>query len=111
MNLATSKQGDVTVVTLAGELTHECAARFRDTVTRALQQGSRDFIIDLKALEGIDSAGLEAFTAFQRECEEQLGIVRFCAAAPALRKVFELTRLDRTFEVHDRIEEALASFQ
>ncbi|GMV98351.1 MAG: STAS domain-containing protein [Phycisphaerae bacterium] len=111
MNLTTREQNDVTVIGLAGDLTHECAGRFHEAVDKAFSQGRRDFIIDLKQLGGIDSAGLEAFTATQRRCEEQLGMVRFCSPDAAVRKIFEMTRLDRTFEVYDQLEEALASFK
>lgn len=111
MNLSTQQQDDVTVIAVSGDLTHECAARFREALDKSFSQGHRDFVIDLKQMAGIDSAGLEAFTAAQRQCEEQLGIIRFCAADPGVRKILELTRLDRTFEMYDQLEEALASFK
>lgn len=110
MKITTARQGEVIVLTLAGELNHESAGRFRAAVDTAFNDGRRDFVVDLRQLEGIDSAGLEAFTALQRQCEEQLGMVHFCGPDATVRKIFELTRLDRVLTLHDEVEEALASF-
>ncbi len=110
MKLTTSQSGEVTILEISGELNHESVARWNEAVTAALKQGHRDFVVDLRQLEGVDSVGLEAFTSLQRQCEEQLGMVRFCAPDPTLRKTFELTRLDRTLGLHESTEEALSSF-
>ena len=110
MNITATQQGDVTVLEISGELVCDSVPRFTEAIASAVSAGRRDFIIDLRRLEGIDSMGLEAFTALQRQCEEQLGMVRFCGPDATLRKIFELTRLDRSLVVHEKIEEALASF-
>ncbi len=110
MNVTTRQEGDVTVLEIAGELTHESVPRFTEAATRAFDAGRRDFVVDLRRAEAIDSAGLEAFTALQRRCEEQLGMVRFCGPDATLRKILELTRLDRSLTIQDEMEEALASF-
>ena len=38
-------------------------------------------------------------------------MVRFCEATPTLRKIFELTRLDRALLLHPHLQEALDEFQ
>lgn len=111
MNLTVTQKCDVTVLTPAGEFTRDGAAQWADTLEKSLQCGHRDFVVDLGQLEGVDSAALEAFTALQRRCEQELGMVRFCEATPTLRKIFELTRLDRALLLHPHLQEALDEFQ
>ena len=110
MKVATTQNGDVTVLEVSGEFTWDFASRFAETIDRAFADGRRDFVVDLGGVEAIDSAGLEALTALQRRCEEHLGMVRFCGPRSDLRKILELTRLDRSLTVHEEVEEALASF-
>ena len=110
MRIATTQRGDVTVLEVSGELTWDSAPRFPETTAVAFKEGRRDFIVDLHHVETLDSAGLEAFTALQRQCEEQLGMVRFCNLTPDVQKIFELTRLDQVLTIQDGIEEALGSF-
>jgi len=111
MQFRTSVQHDITVMAVSGELNVDGVAKLHDAVAEALQTGQRDFVIDLKELTGIDSAGLEAFTALQRQCDEQLGMVKFCGADATVMKIFEMTRLDKVFALHRDVEDALASFE
>lgn len=110
MKLSVRNQGDITIAAVAGELTHDSVARFREVIDQACAAGCRDFVVDLRQMTGVDSAGLEAFTALHRRCEEQLGLVRFCGADPAVSKIFEVTRLDHVLAAFPTIEEALAAF-
>ena len=110
MKLDVARQGDVTVLAVSGELNADSVGRFRKAVAEAMGRQQRDFLVDLGSVTTIDSAGLEGLTALQRQCEEELGMVRVCRANPTLRKVFELTRLDRQLTLCETTEEALASF-
>ncbi len=110
MKLETSVQGDVTVLSVSGEFDVDSTARFNKAVADALADQRRDFVVDMGEVTRIDSAGLEALTAVQRQCEEQLGMVRLCGADATMRKIFEITRLNKTFTLCDGPEEALASF-
>jgi anti-anti-sigma factor len=110
VKVTTSQNRDVTVLEVAGEFTWDSVARFSEAVDRAFLDGRRDFVVDLQHVEIIDSAGLEAVTALQRRCEEQLGMVRFCAPGPDLSKVFELTRLNKSLIINAEMEEAMAGF-
>jgi len=111
---ATVEKG-VTVIAPAGELNLDSVSKFNDAVdgnavAAAFEPDRRDFLIDCRQLTGIDSAGLEALTALQRQCDEQLGMLRFAGADKTLLKILEMTRLDQRFSLHKDADEALASF-
>ena len=110
MKLEISLQGDVTVLTVSGEFNVDSVARFNEAVADALASQRRDFVVDLEKVTAIDSAGLEALTAMQRQCEDQLGIARLCGVDATIRKILEITRLDKLFTLCDSAEDALASF-
>lgn len=110
MKLQTSVKDEVTLMTISGELNTDSVRRFKEIVTEAFANQRRDFVVDLAGITSIDSAGLEALTALQRECDEQLGMVRFCGADETTSKIFEITRLDKLFALHSGVEEALGTF-
>jgi anti-sigma B factor antagonist len=109
MKLTANRRGDTTVLEVSGELTCDSAPRFAEAVARAFAEGGRDFVVDLRHTGSVDSVGLEALTALQRQCEEQLGMACFCSPDSTLRKILELTRLNRSLTLHDTVDEGLAS--
>ena len=109
MKLTTSNENDTTVLAVVGEFNTDSVRKFNEAVIEAMDQQYRDFIVDLAGVTSVDSAGLEALTALQRQCEEQLGMVRFSGMDEAVRKIFEITRLDQTLPLNDTIEDAMAS--
>jgi anti-sigma B factor antagonist len=110
MKLQSTTNGDITVISLAGDLNVDSVVKLKDVVYSAFQEQHRDFVLDVKGLTSIDSAGLESLTALQQKCDEQLGMLHLCGADDMLRKIFELTRLDKQFALYSSLEEAIASF-
>jgi anti-anti-sigma factor len=110
MKLQTSNVGGVTVIAIVGDINADSVGRLNTAVLSAFSAEARDFVIDLGKATSIDSAGLEALTALHRQCEEQLGMVRLAAANVTVRKILEITRLDRQFTLHDDVEDAVGSF-
>lgn len=110
MPITQTRQGDVTILRIQGELAGSVVGEFRKLVEPALARDQRDFCIDFSQAMGVDSRGLEALTALKRSCEERLGKVKVCGLSPAIETVFAITRLNRTFECLPDAESAVASF-
>lgn len=110
MKIETHVEDDLTIVAPVGEFIGELAPRFTQAVSRALAEGRRDFLVDLTQTKALDSGALEALTALNRQASEQLGMLHLCVTDAALRKIFEITRLDRQLSIHGDIEEARRAF-
>lgn len=110
MKVQTSKQDDIAILTVSGELNSDSVSKFNEAVAAVRDQETRDFVVDVKDITSVDSAGLQALSDLQQQCEEQLGIVRFCGADETLGKILEITRLNKRFFLHNSIEEAMAGF-
>ena len=110
MSVVAAAEGTVCVLTIDGELSRFNVNEFRKLVEQALAGDGRDFVVDFAEATGIDSAGLEALTWLKWECDERLGMIKLCSLSAALRKILEVTRLDRKFELHKRLDETLKSF-
>jgi anti-sigma B factor antagonist len=56
--MAHSRVGEYTVITTAGDLDVETAAALRDAIGVVVEAGQRQVVVDLDAVDFLDSAGL-----------------------------------------------------
>jgi anti-sigma B factor antagonist len=102
--------GNVTVLTVKGELTSETLDDFIEQREQALGQGRCQLIADCNATSAFDSAGLELLCTTRRTCEQRKGTLKLCSLDEIAKKIFEITRLDRKFEIHEDLDSAVRSF-
>jgi len=104
------REQEVAVVTVSGDVDADSASELRRTLDDLLVQGEQQFVIDLSAVEFMDSSGLAALVQLFKRVRIGRGDVRLCGLQPKVRRVFELIRLDRVFTTFPDRAEALASF-
>lgn len=83
------------------------AIRFKDLMRAESGDAPPRVILDLGAVEFIDSSGLGAIVAAMKQMEDRR--LELAAVTPAVDKVFRLTRIDRIFTIHPSVEAALAA--
>lgn len=98
--------GDWSVVAPVGELDLASVPRLRQSVLNLLGAGGRDVVLDLGAVDFIDSVGLGGVVAVAKRVRSAGG--RFRVARPDARvwEVFTLVGLDRVLECHPSVAEA-----
>jgi len=109
MKISTQNYEYVCVLTLSGEYTTDDIDQFRRAIADRLDAGSKHFLIDCENLEFVDSSGLESWLRLQEQIGERGGQVRLINPDDNLKKVMEMTRLDRAFEAHPTLEAAVRS--
>ena len=96
------------VVSFAGEidLEHSPTARkaLLDSIGR-IRRGS--IVVDLEAVSYIDSSGIASLVEAFQKARQQGTPFGLAMVSPAVRRVLELSRLDKVFEIHESIEEGL----
>ncbi len=111
MKLSYEDHDTITVLTISGEMTTDQAESFRRSCQERFGAGIRDFVLDLRHMTFIDSAGLEALLWLIDEVSEGGGQLRLVSPDDAICKILEITRLERRFNVHDSIESAAKSLR
>ena len=111
MKLSYEDHDSITVLTVSGELTADSADAFRRTCQERFDAGVRDVVLDLEHLTLIDSAGLELLLWIVDEAANRSGQCRMVNPGETVQKIFEVTRLDRRFVVHESIEAAAKSLR
>ena len=110
MPTSVSNYSNATVLTVKDDLSGDAVPSFLDKATKEMDAGQLHFVVDCTGVHGIDSAGLEALLDIQNKCEDQLGAVKLCGMDETCRKILEITRLARRFEVFDDLDSAVKSF-
>lgn len=90
--------GELTV-TLAGSMYVEEAAALREKLLEYIQAGQRNFLIDLKSVDYIDSSGLGVLVAIQKRALQNGGKVVIKGLQGTVKQLFEMTRLTKVFEI------------
>jgi anti-anti-sigma factor len=100
----------IAVIDLTGGLDETRGAELGALFDRLLTEGRRQFVIDLKAVDFIDSAGLAMLVRCFKRVRSGVGNLALIAPQPSVRRIFELTRLDRSFDIHTDVAEAVQRF-
>ncbi|RLD00602.1 MAG: anti-anti-sigma factor [Chloroflexi bacterium] len=105
-----SKEKSVVVVIVEGDLDASNAPDLRAKFEELIGQGENQYVIDLSGVPFMDSSGIAALVNLFKRVRIGAGDVKLCGLQEEVKKVFELTRLNRVFDIFDTCAEAAASF-
>ncbi len=110
MNVTCEDYDKVAVIGVDGELSDDTLEVFRATAERRLGEGLARFVVNFEKLSSIDSAGLEALLWLQDQCRQRQGDLKLAALDETASQILVMTRLDRRFDVHTDVIEAVKVF-
>ena len=87
------------VIVLTGDVDLYTAPRFEDELGRAIEGGSRHVIVDLTETTFIDSTTLGVIVSGLRRLRPHGAELMLVLSDPDLRKIFQITGLDRVVPV------------
>ncbi|QDR82784.1 STAS domain-containing protein [Sporomusa termitida] len=86
-------------VTLTGSIYVEEATAIRAKLIEYIDQGFRRFVITMQNVDYIDSSGLGVLVAVQKRAVQNGGGVAIKGIQGIVKELFELTRLNKVFEI------------
>ena len=105
-----NNQDDVCIFSLKGSLDVSVQKALKDGLDKLLDPALPDLVVDLSAVTFIDSACLGTLAAFLKTVRKAGGDFKLASLCADVRSIFQITRLDTVFELHDTVHEAVASF-
>jgi anti-anti-sigma factor len=84
---------------VAGEIDLATAPTLRDAALEALRHHGTTLRVDLGDVTFMDSTGLEVLLATRRRAELEGGSLTLCRLNPMVRRVIDVTGLDRLFTI------------
>jgi anti-sigma B factor antagonist len=95
------------VIRVAGEIHATTAPEFSERLGNAIASGKTGIVLDMTAVEFIDSTGLSVLLNGLRRVTRVRGTMVIACANPTVLRLFEITKLDSTFEILADCDEAI----
>ena len=108
LSITRADHGDRTVVHLGGEIDVYTAPKLRDKITELVANGIYDIIVDMEAVEFLDSTGLGVLVGGLKKVRAHDGSLELICTQDRLLKIFRITGLAKVFTIHASADAALA---
>ena len=103
--------GKVSVITVyLTRATLQFAVSFKDFVLKQLNEGNKFLVVDLSMCEYLDSTFLGALVSSLKKTVASGGDLKLVYSNELSSLIFEMTSMNKVFDVHKDLDEAIASF-
>lgn len=110
MDIVKVVNGAVAVLRLTGRFDAHEVEPVNAWLSEQVQAGHTKVVINLEGVNFIDSTALSALVRGLKNCREKKGDLHLCSLQQPVRVIFELTRLDKAFEIYPSESEASEAF-
>jgi len=104
-------QEGVAVIGLSGEVDVYTSPRLKQEMVDLLNRGTVKLVVDLSAVEYLDSTGLGVLIGGLKRARERDGDLRLICDNLRILRIFEITGLTKIFDIYRSEEEALAGLK
>ncbi len=104
INTEFDEEKNIWVIVPEGEIDIYTSPKLKDTLTRMLKDKEADILIDSKKLDYVDSTGLGALISILKKVKEQDNMIYMENVKPNIRKLFDITNLDKVFVIKEWIK-------
>jgi len=95
------------LISVRGEVHVSTAPEFSERLNDAIAGGKTGVVIDMTQVDFIDSTGLSVLLNALRRVTRQQGTLSLAVSNPTVLRLFEITRLDSTFDIAPTRDEAV----
>ena len=104
-----SLSDSVQALDLEGEVDVYTAPVLRQAIVDQVEAGVKHLVINLVRVEYLDSTGLGILIGGVKRLKEQGGSLRLAGPSARITRIFEITGLNKIFDVFTNEQEALAA--
>jgi len=105
METRTSEK-ELPIIGLEGEVDVYTAPQLKQQMIVLLEQGARAIVVDLTKVDYLDSTALGVLIGGLKRLREIDGNLMLICPSARIRRVFEITGLDKIFDIHNSEHEA-----
>ena len=98
---------NASVITILGELDIATSPKVRELLSEAARDGDPPLVIDLTGCEFVDSTGLATLLHGAKPAQNGESNVALVCTGGEVRKLLELTAIDRTIPVYETLDSAI----
>jgi anti-sigma B factor antagonist len=93
------------VVSVTGEIDVATAPQLRECLHRVIVRGQATVVLDLLGVTFLDSTALGVLVGALKRCRELGGELHVVVSDPRIRKIFEITGLNKIFPIVEELAE------
>ena len=108
LGLDVTEHGATTVLAVRGEVDVYTAPRLREKLVELVSQGKHNIVVDLEAVDFLDSTGLGVLVGGLKRLRSHDGDLSLVCTQHRILKVFEITGLTKVFTIHESVDAAVA---
>jgi len=102
-----TQESNISVLELSGRFDAYEAPEVRSWVEAQMTIGTTNLVVDLQDVNFIDSTGLAVLVQGMKSCRQKKGDLVLSGLQQPVRIIFELTRLDRAFDIYTIKDDAV----
>ncbi len=106
----TEKLNDVAILKLQGSLDVGVQKLLKEKIVETAQSLEKDVVLDFSQVEFIDSSCLGVLVSTNKSIKESRGDLKLASMSDEVKSIFEITRLNKVFEIYETTNEAIESF-
>jgi anti-sigma B factor antagonist len=110
MDLTTRINPPVATLVLSGSFTNTTFAPARLWLDDATAEQPAFVVVDMAAVHFIDSTGLSTLVNAMKRARAVGGDLKLAGLQQPVRMIFEMTRLDRVFDIFNHTDDAVQAF-
>ena len=104
------KKGSVSILDVCGRLTSFEVSALREAISRLLKEGRKNMVLNLGALDYLDSSGIGELARGYVSVVKKGGAMKVVGLSAKAEEVLKITQLFRVFPEFPSEEEAVDSF-
>ena len=106
MRLKESHENGVVIFALSGAIDLHYAPTLRSLFQSKLNEHCPALVVDLTAVDFIDSTGLATLIEYHRDAAAHGGVFSLAAINPNLKAIFDVVQLDKVLAIFPTVAEA-----
>ncbi len=112
MSISEDQKGDVVIVHLEGRFDAGTSGKIEQYLRDKLDKGHTKLVLDMEKTPFIASAGLRVVLVIVKSLrQEKTGDMYIAGMQDSVRRVFEISGMDRVLKLFDSVDEAVEAFQ
>lgn len=110
MNIKIDQKNNVWVCRMNGEIDINTAPQIKKVFDKILSEKREKILINFKEVSYVDSSGLATLVEMLKNIRSYGGKLKLSNLSSKIRGLFEITKLEKLFDISNNEEEALNSF-
>ncbi len=108
LNIKMQANDQYVMLNIEGDVDLYSSPDVRDALLKLTKKKTPMILVNLEKVSYMDSSGVATLIEGLQHCNKYKGRFRLVSLRDNVREVFELTRLDKIFEIYNDVNEAVA---